>query len=181
MANFVFNTEKFRELSLYLAHESQKDPRFGATKLNKLFFYIDFGCYKLLGTPATGATYQHLPAGPAPREWLETKKLLEDCGDASTERRGYFSGVQERLVANREPNMSIFSPEEMEIIDDVIQEFWSYNARRISQHSHEEWAWRVTEDYEDMPYQLAWVSSDPLTPEQIQAGYDLAEKANLLT
>lgn len=175
-----FHAKKFQELALHIAKLSEEDQRFGATKLNKLLFYADFGSYRLLGAPITGASYQHLPAGPAPREWLTTKATLEDSGQADVVERSYFAGVQKRLMPNREADLSIFSPEELRIVADVVEEFWSLNARQISEFSHDEWAWMVTNDYEDIPYQLAWVSADPLTPEQIQKGYQIAQEAKLL-
>ena len=180
MMQIEFNAKKFQELAMHLAKLSEDDPRFGSTKLNKLLFYIDFGSYKLLGTPVTGATYQHLPAGPAPREWLPAKKILEDSGRAVVEERPYFFGVQKRLVAHKEADLSVFSDGELQIIGDVVREFWHSNARQISDFSHQEWAWSVTEDLEDMPYQLAWVSADPLTPEQVEAGRQIAQEAGLL-
>ena len=175
-----FNEAKCRELILHIAALSKEDPRFGATKLNKLLFYADFGCYRILGSPITGATYQHLPAGPAPRELLLARKSLEDSGRASVEDCPYFDGTQKRLVPNEEADLSLFTVEELKIVQDVVEEFWSFNARRISEYSHSEWAWVVTEDYENMSYQLAWVSSDPLTPEQVEEGYRVAAEAGLL-
>ncbi len=175
-----FNEKKFQELVLYVAQRSQRDPRFGATKLNKLLFYMDFGSYRLLGTSITGATYCHLPAGPAPRELMSARKYLLDSGDASCEYRPRFTGTQERLVPQRGADLSLFSRQELAIIEDVITEFWALNARSISDYSHQEWAWRATQDYEDMPYHLAWVSSDPLTPEQVETGRELATNLGLL-
>lgn len=40
---------KMKELILYLASRSEEDPRFSATKLNKLLFYCDFTAYRRLG------------------------------------------------------------------------------------------------------------------------------------
>ncbi len=175
-----FNAKKFQELALHVAKLSEDDPRFGSTKLNKLLFYIDFGGYKLLGAPVTGATYQHLPAGPAPREWLPAKNTLEDSGRATVEERPYFFGVQKRLVAREDADLSVFSENELQIVRDVVDEFWHFNARQISEFSHKEWAWSVTDNYDDMDYQLAWISADPLTPEQVEAGYRIAEESGLL-
>lgn len=181
MGNVIsFNELKLQELILYIARESQDDPRFGATKLNKLLFYIDFGSYRMLGQPVTGATYQHLPAGPAPRQVLDARRYLIDSGHATTEYREYFSGTQERIVPARDPDMSLFSKEEIKLIDSVIAEFWDFNARRLSEYSHSEWGWKVTEDFDDMPYHLAWVSSDPITPEQIEIGQQIAQEHGFL-
>ena len=175
-----FNEEKFQELVLHVCGRSQDDPRFGATKLNKLLFYMDFGSYRLLGSPITGATYQHLPAGPAPRQLLSVRQYLTDRGDATQEYRPYFDGTQDRLVPRREANLSLFSEDELAIVDDVLHEFWSFNARRISEYSHQEWGWRVTKDLEDIPYYLAWVSTDPLNLEQVEKGREIAASVGLL-
>lgn len=174
------NDHKLRELILYIAQKSEDDPRFGAIKLNKLLFYIDFGSYRMLGNPVTGATYQHLPAGPAPRQVLDAIRSLVDSGSAFTETREYFTGTQKRLVPSRTPDLADFSLSEIELIDDVIAEFWNFNGRRISDYSHAEWGWRTTEDYEDIPYHSAWVSSDPLTPEQIEVGLNVAKEYGFL-
>ena len=174
-----FNAHKFHELMLYIAERSETDPRFGATKLNTLLFYIDFGGYRVLGAPVAGATYQHLPAGPAPREMLTARRYLLDSGAASMEIRSYFASTQERLKPRRDADLRVFSPQERTIIDNVIDEFWNYNARSISAHSHEEWGWRVTKDFDDIPYSSAWVSSDPLTPDQVMRGREVAAEHGL--
>lgn len=175
-----FNQKKFQELVLHIARLSQGDKRFGATKLNKLLFYMDFGSYRLFGTPITGATYQHLPAGPAPRQLLEVRNYLVDCGDAVIEDRPYFNGNQKRIVANREPDLSSFTEQELAVVEDVIDEFWTFDARTISDYSHQEWSWRVTEDYEDISYHYALVSSEPMTPEQIETGRTVAAEYGLV-
>ena len=141
---------------------------------------MDFGTYRMLGRPVTGATYQHLPAGPAARQLLKARRYLLDSDAATVEMREYFSGTQERINPLREPNLKDFSEHERVIIDSVIDEFWNYNARSISAHSHEEWGWRVTKNFDDIPYYLAWVSSDPLSPDQVMLGQEVAKEHGLL-
>ena len=176
-----FNQDKFNELVLYIAQRSEDDPRFGAIKLNKLLFYADFGSHRLRGAPITGATYRHLQAGPAPKELLETRKFLVDSGAAEIVTRPYFAGMQTRVVPKRAPNISgVLSEEELSIVDDVINEFWQYNGQQISERTHREWPWLVTKDMEEIPYYTAWVSTDPLTPEQVDAGRKAAIEAGLL-
>ena len=176
-----FNQDKFSELVLYIAQQSEGDPRFGATKLNKLLFYADFGCYRLLGAPITGATYRHLQAGPAPKQLLETRSFLVDSDAAEIVTRPYFAVMQTRVVPKRKPNISgVLSDEELSIVNDVINEFWQYNGQQISERSHREWPWLVTKDMEEIPYHTAWVSTDPLTPEQVDVGRQAATAAGLL-
>ena len=58
---------KFREPLLYVAHKSERDPSFGATKLNKLLFIADFLSYAKAGKSITGQPYVKLKNGPAPK------------------------------------------------------------------------------------------------------------------
>ena len=69
-----FDGSKFRELVLYIAEQSEGDPRFGAVKLNKILYYSDFEAFRVLGESITGATYRKLSEGPAPLQMLETKE-----------------------------------------------------------------------------------------------------------
>jgi hypothetical protein len=182
MTEQIYNETKFQELILYIAQQSEADPRFGATKLNKLLFYSDFGAYRLLGEPITGATYFRLPAGPAPKQFLDARSALIREEGVTMQRRRYYAGVQERIVPLRTPNTEAFSDEELEIVDQVVDDFWDYNASRISDYSHKEWAWLVTEDYSDIPYSLAWVSvNEPLSQPQVERGRSIAQALGYVT
>jgi uncharacterized phage-associated protein len=169
-----FNADKFRELILSITDRSREDARFGLTKLNKLMFYTDFGCYLLLGKPATGATYEHWPAGPVAKEMRDQKAILIEGEFATIERRPYFNGVQERIVPIKHPDLAAFSDDEIAIIDQVVEFFWFYNATQISDFSHMELGWRVTEDRQTIPYETAWISPEPLSAEQIELGQRIA-------
>ena len=57
---------------------SQDDRAFGATKLNNLLYFSDFQAYGALERSITGATYQRLDHGPAPRELLATIPLRSE-------------------------------------------------------------------------------------------------------
>ena len=82
-----FQDQKFKELILYLAKRSMDDAYFGATKLNKLLFFSDFLAYGQLGSPITGASYQRLKCGPAPREMLPMQRAMKAEGSAIVKRR----------------------------------------------------------------------------------------------
>ena len=173
---FEFNASKFRNLLLHLGTMCEEDPRFGATKLNKLLYYIDFGAYRLLGQPVTCATYQNLPEGPAPRELVAVRDALIKEGAAAMEVRPYFIGMQTRLVAKEEPDLRGFSSAERTLIEEVVQEFWHRTAREVSDLSHNEWGWRSTQTYEDIPYHTAWFSTEHLNQNQVEIGKQVAER-----
>jgi len=173
----AFNRQKFRELMLYVADKSQGDPKYGATKLNKILFFSDFLAYAHFGQAITGADYQRLPKGPAPRLMMPIQKELVADGDARVESRTYFNRRQSRLVALRPPNLSEFSIEELALVDDVIDQLHYHDAVSISELSHEAvMAWQVAMDGEDIPYDTVFVSVRPPSPSDIARGRELAKQ-----
>ncbi len=173
MGQVVFREKKLRDLILYIAHQSEDDPRLGAVKLNKLLYYADFSAFRELGISITGATYQHLEEGPAPRELLSVRRAMIDSEEAVMEPRTYFGKKQNRLVPLK-PVDTLLSRDERRLVDEVISEFWHMDARQISNYSHSEYGWRLTDEGETIPYSSAFFSPDPLTQEQIERGQELA-------
>ena len=169
----TFDRDKFRELLLYIAKQSESDPRFGSVKLNKVLYYSDMRAYLELGESITGATYQHLQEGPAPTALLPVRRDMIDDGDATMEPRRYLTRTQQRLVPRREPNRSLFSRDELATVDGVIRELWELDAGGVSALSHQEWGWRLTDMGETIPMRTAWLSPDPLDEIQVMEGQEL--------
>ena len=82
---FRYDEDKFRELILYIAHKCSDNPGFGDTRLNKVLFFSDAFALQYLGEPVTGARYQKLKYGPAPRALLPVRREMEAAGDLRTE------------------------------------------------------------------------------------------------
>jgi hypothetical protein len=173
----MFNRRKFRELVLYVADKCQSDPKFGATKLNKILFFSDFLAYGHFAAPITGAEYQRLPKGPAPRLMVPIRKQLIADGDAKIETRKYFNQIQDRVVPLRPPNLSEFSIEELALVDDVIEQLRHHDAVTVSELSHDvSMAWQVAMDGEEIPYETVFVSVRPPSPSDIARGQELAKQ-----
>jgi uncharacterized phage-associated protein len=160
-----FDSAKFAELTLYIANQSREDPWFGAVKLNKLLYYADFYAYRRLGSPITGAEYQKLSEGPVPRQMLPIREMLIDSQDAVIQYQPYFNGVQQRIVPLREPDITVFQPGELGIVDETIAALWNMSGRQVSDLSHTEIGWIAAAVGETIPYETAWLSSDPLPQE----------------
>lgn len=170
--------EKFRELVLYIC--AQDDPRLGAVKLNKILFYADMQAYRRLGRSISGDEYQHLREGPAPRHLLPVRASLIEDGSAVVEEVQYFNGIQTRLKGRRAPELRAFDDEEIAIVDSVVDQLHLMNAREVTEISHEEVGWRVTEEGETIPYVTAWLSAQPLSQEQVAVGLEIAERRGFL-
>lgn len=172
---YVNSFDKFKDAIVYVAQECAEDSTFAAVKLNKILYYADFRAHRVLGRPITGVAYQHLNEGPAPRPLIPAKRELIEEGRVIEETKPVGSYVQKRVVAQEPADLSRFAAEEIDLIKDVIQELWGKTAKEVSEMSHEEWGWKLTEDGDTIPYRTAWLSSQPLSQDQIEAAKGLAE------
>jgi hypothetical protein len=154
---------KMKELILYLASRSEEDPRFSATKLNKLLFYCDFTAYRRLGQSITGQSYQKRPFGPVPKAMLPILEQMKRDGDCSESSRDYFGLTQRRVKAERSPEVSILSAEELDLADRILAELWENNATEVSDLSHDFIGWKAAEYNEVIPYETVFLG-DPSTP-----------------
>lgn len=172
----MINELKFRELVLYIAERSVGDEKFGATKLNKILFYSDFRAYGYLGAPITGAHYRVLQNGPVPDEMSKIKEELERTMQAVVVPSTYFGYPQQRLISLRAADLSLFTGQEIAIVDQVIQEFEPLNAREVSDQSHSEAAWQVAPFGQYIPYSAVFLSSARPSAYDIQRGQEIANK-----
>ncbi|MBO0682572.1 MAG: SocA family protein [Candidatus Dormibacteraeota bacterium] len=174
MARPAGDRRKFKELLLYVAQKSKGDSRFGATKLNKVLYFSDFLAYGRLGQPITGVTYQRLDHGPAPMPMLPVQRELEEEGAAELVEVPRFNLSQKRLVPKRGPQLEGFSAEEIALVDEVIEALRRYDATGVSGLSHLEMGWQLVDDREEIPYQYVYLSSEPLTPDDVSKAREFA-------
>lgn len=144
-----YDEAKFTELMVYVATRMANDASFGATKLNKVMFFADFWHYAQYGRPITGAEYQKLINGPAPRRLLPVQDAL--------------SYQQKRFVPLREPNLAIFTAQEIDFVDHVINILRDSTATRVSQLSHQLAAWQMAEVGGTIPYNAIFIYNGPVT------------------
>lgn len=149
-------TGKFAELLLYIAKSCEDDPRFGATKLNKILFFADFLSYRKRRESITGARYIRLDHGPVPKCLVSVREGLIEAGRLAIKETDYHGWIQERPIALKEPNLKKFSGEEIAIVDGVIRALASHNATQVSELSHGFW-WELAENREEIPISVSLV------------------------
>lgn len=173
-ARRTWSNAKFKELLIYVAQKSMDDPRFGATKLNKILFFSDFLAYGQFGRSITGATYQRLDYGPAPIHLLPAEHELEVDRAAQVVEVPHFNRRQRRLLPMRQANLSAFSASEIALVDEVIHWLRRFGAADVSALSHLERSWQIVGDREEIPYQYVFLSNEPLTPADVKRGQEVA-------
>lgn len=164
---------KLKELILLFVERSAHDPRMSRVKLNKLLYRADFESFRLLGRSMTGATYIRGEHGPM----LDDLPLFEEeLGRAG--RLAYRideSGPNPRKVPlphneeEAQADVSQFTKNELAIIDRALKELREHGGRGASDWSHEQSAgWQVRENGKEIPYASAFVSTEPLSDEQME-------------
>lgn len=155
-----YNAAKLKGLILYVADRSRDDPHFGATKLNKILYYTDFRAYRELGHSITGADYQKLPEGPAPGELMRARQQLLNEGRITIEHHPVFNYIQQRIVPVEriQDPASLFSPDELAIVDEVLLGLGGKTGTEVSEMSHAEAGWKLVDYYQSIPYETAWLA-----------------------
>ena len=163
------------ELILYIAERSKNDLAFGAIKLNKLLWWADFLSYARDGEPITGVEYRKLAKGPAPVLLEAVRNGLVREKAAKIVERKYYSHVQLRVVPLRDADTSLFTTEQLELVDGLIDEHWGQSAAEVSEESHGK-AWRVRKINDLIPYESVFLSDAPTTRADIERTHELAER-----
>jgi hypothetical protein len=177
----VYDEAKFTELLLYVAARLQTDRAGGATKLNKVLFFADFAHVRRTGAPITGAEYQKLPQGPAPRRLKPVRDALVEAGAARVAREEFLGYELHRLVPLRSADTTVFAPAELETIEQVLVDLDGLNARQVSDLSHEEAGWRLVDEGDVIPYEAALVGVRQVsTPTSRRLEREVAERYGLL-
>ncbi len=174
--------QKFRELVLYIAQKCMNHQKYGITKTNKILFFSDFIAFAKLGKSITGADYFKLPKGPAPRQMKPILAEMTAHGELALAPQRVFTHTQQRPTALREPDLSLFSGEEIAIVDQVIELLKDKYAEEVSDLSHYYLGWQLVEDRETIPYgSVYWrvTKKEDITERDIRIGDEIAKQYNL--
>jgi len=130
--------EKFTEMIVFFCN-SQRPWK---TKLNKLLFYADFAYFKQHGVSLSGATYCAIPMGPVPDNFDTIFEYLVKQNILSVDYKNFSDGgVGEKYIPNKDFDSSLFSPDELSLLQLVDNKFKNSKTQEIIDLSHQETAW----------------------------------------
>jgi len=148
----VLDFHKFSEVAKILCHETSQFT----TKLQKLFFYVDFKHYKEFNSSITGMQYVHLPHGPVPDEYKTWLAALTDwMGILETEKIDFDLFLGEAFTSNSDPNLNLFSLDELNTIRYVKDFFKDFSSGEIEEFSHQEKGYLMTNKSQCISYKYA--------------------------
>lgn len=146
-----FCSEKFINMVKFFA---SKDPELLKVKLMKYLWYSDFLNFKRYTVSISGLRYVHLPLGPVPEDYEILLSLaLKD--DVRVEPYIVHNYVGEKYTAGSAFDRKLFTPEEIETMSFIVRFFKGFTSKRISEYSHNEKAYQMTNNADIIPYDLA--------------------------
>jgi hypothetical protein len=174
---------RLNELYLYIAQKTRDEghPGLGRIRIAKLLFLVDFGAYFRLGESVTGAHYVADELGPAPTEELLAIRDLETQGRLEMQ-PGYDR--QEIPVALEPPDTDVFTPEQLEHIDRLIERYRDFTSAQLVDVAHEFPGWIFAYNKigpkSPVPYESAfWGKRKQLTSEEQAHAENLAREFGL--
>lgn len=149
-----FSAEKLGAMTAYFAEHGKDIYK---TKLNKLLFYADFVNFYKFEQGISGAAYLRLPYGPVPDN---VEEILKECEAAGTIRIEKKAGQEKntfliRKSKNTSKVKDNLTPNEIETLDWVLENYGELTTAEIVDLSHREKAYRFTRPSEEIAYEYA--------------------------
>jgi len=150
------NVEKFKEVLLYILNRVGAKPNIGETVLYKLLYFIDFNFYEKYEEQLIGAMYIKNKYGPTPVEFRKIVEQMENDKEIIEAQKEFFKYPQRKYLPLRKPDLSKLKAHEKEVIDKVLERLSDMTAKEISEYSHSDVPWIVTEDGKSIEYETVF-------------------------
>jgi transcriptional regulator with XRE-family HTH domain len=156
-------SQKFKEVLLYILQKVGARPNVGQTVLYKLLYFIDFDYYEKYDEKILGLTYQRNHHGPTPITFGKVVEEMKRDGDLEEVNSKFFSFDQKKYLPRREADLNKvkLSARELEMIDEVLQKYGDKTAAWLSEYSHKDIPWASHKPGENINYQTVFYRNDP--------------------
>ena len=159
----VFDCEKLRNVILYILGRCAGKPNVGETVLYKLLYFIDFDSFEIHQQSISGLTYLHLQYGPVPlaSQYLPVIEKMKTNQELRIINQDYFGLKIKRYINLVSCDLFGLSGMEIKIIDNVINSLADMSATKIEEYSHGDIPWKLTEEKEEISYNLVFQRQTP--------------------
>lgn len=160
-----FDSEKFKQLLLYILQKCGSRPNVGETVLYKLLYFCDFDYFEIFEKPLTGMKYKKMQFGPIPDQTLFNPVINEMRQSGMLEKvtRPYAKDtIQTRYLNFAEADLAVFGTDidkMIKVVDSAIERLSGMSARQIEDHSHRDYPWQVHEFDEEIDYSTVFFRS----------------------
>jgi len=156
-------SEKFKQLMLYILTKVWSKYNVGKTVLYKLLYFSEFDYYELTWEQLSWYPFVRLPMWPAPYDFNTLVDEMKQNNKLATVTTKMIDYYQQRFV----PNVAVgdwFSDQQKKCIDDVLANYSNYSASEISEKSHEDKPRQMTKDMQLIEYDLVRFREYPYSP-----------------
>ncbi len=177
---FEPDKEKMRQLIQYISQSCASQENYGKTKLCKTLYFADSLCFLHTGKPITGWNYIKMPHGPYPDGIEDELDSMIDSGllQIQVARGDHLHRIQ-KPVNLADPNLDVFSPQEIDIVSQVIQQLENLSGSYLSEISHLG-AWKFAEQGHVIPYESFHLDTHALSETEKIRGMEVAVEHGLL-
>lgn len=157
----TLEVQKFKNVLLYILERCAGKPNVGETVLYKLLYFSDFNYYELYEEHLTGAKYRKLPYGPVPQKLDTIIGQMIDKGQLKRVKTEYHGYPQTRYLPLEKADLTKLKASEKDVVDKVIEQMSDWSAAAISNYSHKDLPWEVTDEGQDIYYELVFYREAP--------------------
>ncbi|MEA5036856.1 hypothetical protein SDC9_20415 [bioreactor metagenome] len=161
--NGEFDSEKFKQVLLYIISKTEALPNVGKKVLYKLLYFADFNYYEVSERKLTGEVYAKLEHGPAPRHFNDIMEELKESHLVEEKLVPYYNHTQTRYCILNAPKMTLLSAEELLYVDETLDRYSSMNGQQIESLSHDDTPWAASELNDNLNYELVFYRSPSMS------------------
>lgn len=162
------NINKFKEVLLYILEKVGAKPNVGQTVLYKLLYFIDFDFYEKNEKQLMGNIYIKNTFGPTPVAFAKIIKEMSDNQDLEEVNSKFYGKQQRKYLPIRNANLELLNAQEIKHIENVLERLSDLTANQISDYSHKDVPWIITEEGKPIPYESVFYR----TPETSVRNYE---------
>jgi len=148
------NKSKYENAILYFIKYCN-NQYLGATKLNKLLYYLDFLSYRDTEKSVTGDLYIHKQYGPVPSKVDDILTDLHKNKMVGIDKIVYKDGEMFKYKSMKAPDLSVFTAVEKKLLENICKEFCLWSKDKIVNQTHLEAPWFYSKPYDVVDYKYA--------------------------
>jgi len=142
--------------------------KLGYVKLNKVLWYSDLEHYRRRGESLTGLKeYTRMPQGPMSKDISRAIRFLRKEGMVAERPVKVIDYTRRELVWLKEPDISGFDAEQIDILSRVIDFIAPMTADEVSRTTHQDALWKELKDNDAMPIGAGSIVARPPNAKQL--------------
>jgi hypothetical protein len=149
---------------------ARTDPsKLGYVKLNKILWYADLIHHQRHSRSLTGLThYTRMPQGPMSKDISRALRYLRKEGFVTERRVKVIDYVRRELIWLKEPSLSNFNAEQIDILNRMIDAIAPLTADEVSRLTHNDALWKELKDNDLLDIGAGSIEARPPTPRQLE-------------